>query len=642
MKRSISVILISMMLVMSVADTTYAATSRSGTKTATGLLNDVKYTNDSKGEIIDITVKNYVDYSIMSLTNPGRIVIDIFNAAAPGKQQLITAGGKIVKSVRYAQFDTYTARVVLDINSETEFGVDKTESGLRIYIGEMPDQSAKEAVSGANTGTGTDTGKDAGTSAGTGTGTGTGAGMATGTDEDISSGTGSGTGTGTGTGSGSDSGTGSGTGTSSGSAASAGSSAAAGKSAAAVAQKLTIHKNFTVQYTPSTTSDEISINISSYSKYTVLRMTGPDRLVIDIPNAKYSGKTGKITANGAMVSAVRYSRYSTTTARVVLDLTCQAQYTVSEKKGKLVIKVEAPKYKNIEYHNNGDRVYLNLDGAVLTSGDEFLKKLYTGKYDITGKKYTVTFPSNQANLGTGEFTINDDYLKSIEIKTDTNKKTTSLVFTAVKKFTYLVFTREETDDTNITLIKPASKSEKIAVIDAGHGGRMPGAIYKDVVEKELNLDIAQKLNTLLLKSKVTTYMMRDDDSHINNYERAYIANELGAKLLLSIHNNAMDDKSYSGTMTLYYPSRSTKSFNGSAFADIIQKKLLGKLGTVNRKTIERPNLVILKATTMPSTIAEIAYITNATDRANLQKESFRQKAAQALSEAVIESLKSVK
>jgi N-acetylmuramoyl-L-alanine amidase len=138
-------------------------------------------------------------------------------------------------------------------------------------------------------------------------------------------------------------------------------------------------------------------------------------------------------------------------------------------------------------------------------------------------------------------------------------------------------------------------------------------------------------------------MIREDDSHVANFERAYIANTLGAKLYLSVHNNAMDDTSYGGTMSLFYPVGSNKSsFNGSIFADIVLKKLIGKLGTTNRKAIERPNLVVLKATKMPSVIAEIAYITNSTDRANLQKETFRQKAAQALAEAVIESLKRVK
>ncbi len=578
MKRIFAAILVVIVFTAS-AGSTFAQPNASGeNRQATGFLNNVAYKIQNSSEIVDMTIVNYTDYSIMRLSNPERIVIDIFNAAAPGKQQYIAAGGTVIKSIRYAQFDTYTARVVLEVNGQAEYGIEATEYGLQLYIGDKPGKNEEtEEISEIPDE------KDIPE------------------DGDVPAGT------------------------------------------AAAAQKLSVNKNFNIEYTPKENSEEVAILLSSYSKYTILRMTGHDRLVIDIPNTKDTGKQQQIVTGGVLVKSVRYSQYTTSLSRVVLDLNNQSKYTVKESKGKLLLILEKPDYKNMLYHNNGDRVYVTLPGAKLTSGDEFLKKMYTEKQDDQGKRYVITFPAAQADLGEGKLEINDSYLKSIEIKTDAAAGTTSITFLAAKKFSYMVFTRTNPKDTAITLLSPAAKSDKLVVIDPGHGGQMPGAIYKGLYEKELNLDIAIRLNRLLEKKKVKTYMLREDDSDIANYERAYIANKLNASLYLSIHNNAMDDSTFGGTMTLYYPQKAgAKGFTGKTFAGIIQSKLLKSLGTTDRKIQERPNLVVLKATAMPSALAEVAFMTNSRDRNNLTSDAFRQKAAQALCDSIIEALSKIK
>ena len=562
MKRIIAAALVSALLA-TICGSAFVGAEAYSIKTA-GRLNGVKYSASGGSETVAISATGYSDYSIMKLSNPGRIVIDIFNAIAPGKQQHVQAGGGIVKSIRYAQFEPYTARVVLEVDGEQEYGVSKTEDGLMIYFGGMPES-------------------------------------ATGQEEEPPPPTG----------------------------------------ASAVKKTLSIHKNFNVEYTPGDGKDSVGIVVGSYSKYTVTRLTGPDRLMIDIPNAKYSSADKKVDTNGSQVSSIRYARYNKTTARIVLDLTGQSQYSVSESKGRLQLTLDTPEYRNITYHNNGDRVYFILKGAKLTEGEEVLKKLYSEEYDKTGFKYTVSFPSERADTGSGVFKVNDGYLKTLEMEEKPEAGKTSFTFTSPVKLTYLIFTRGNLNETSITLMKPAAAKEKLVVIDAGHGGSAPGAIYKDVVEKELNLDIAQRLNGLLEKKGVKTYMIRGDDSYVANYERAYIANKLGASLFISVHNNSLDDPGFSGTMTLFYPSGGSGSFNGKSFAGIIHQKLLSALKTVDRKIIERPNLVVLKATAMPSALAEIAFMTNSKDRANLETASFRQKAAQALCDAVVKALPQV-
>jgi len=459
MKKIFTVFLCIILLILSASgNCTYAAGAVSRGK-ASGTLKEVRFFQGENGEMVEITAVNYTDYNVMELTSPKRIVIDIFNLVAPGKQQIIETGGEKIKRIRYAQFDTYTARVVLEVNVDEDYGIEKTDKGLLVYFGEKPLMEDIEDESGE------------------------------------------------------------------------------------------------------TPADE-----------------------------EEAGETEGI--------------------------------------------------KNIEYRKSGDRYYFILRGAVLTKGDKCLEELYTGEYDKTGKKYTITFPAGDADLGSGIMKINDNYVKSLEVKNNKDG-TISLIFTASGKNTYFVFTRDNSQITSITVLKPAADSKKLVVIDAGHGDSATGAIYKNLKEKDLNLDIAKRLNTLLKKKGVNTYMLRDDDSYIANYERAYIANNMNAKLYLSIHNNATENKNIRGTMTLYYPSVN-KGFTGKDLAAIVQKHLVNKLKTVDRKTISRPDLIVLRETNMPAALAEIAYLTNSTDRANLQKESFRQNAAQALCDSIIEALKKIK
>ncbi|MCR4434905.1 MAG: N-acetylmuramoyl-L-alanine amidase family protein [Clostridiales bacterium] len=398
-----------------------------------------------------------------------------------------------------------------------------------------------------------------------------------------------------------------------------------------------------VQFSSSGEKDLVTLSMDSYKGSNVLRLTKPDRIVIDIPGTQAPDKETKIETKGNFVNAVRYARYNGNNARVVLDLNGQAQYQVEEKADQLVISVEKPTYENIVYDNSSDRVFFSLKGVKLTEGDEDMKKLYTGKFDEKGTKYTITFPSTQGEIGTGVFKINDSLLDTVEIEKDEKAGTTRMVFNAKDKFFYEIITRPQTNDTAICILKPASRKDKLVVIDAGHGGVEPGAIYGGIYEKDLNLDIALRLNALLKGKNIKTYMIRSDDIYVGLYERAYIANDLNAALFLSIHNNALDNPDYGGTMTLFNPvTPQNNSLTNNRFAQIIQENLVGKLKTTNRKLSERPKLVVLKATKMTASLAEVAFMTNKKDMGNLKTDSFRQNAAAALCNAIEQALREIK
>lgn len=177
----------------------------------------------------------------------------------------------------------------------------------------------------------------------------------------------------------------------------------------------------------------------------------------------------------------------------------------------------------------------------------------------------------------------------------------------------------------------------VVVIDPGHGGSDPGAIYSGQSEKNINLNIALRLRALLQQEKIDVYMTRTNDSYVDLYDRSALANRLNADLLVSIHNNAVEDPSVAGTMTLYYPD-DKPGFNNKRFAEIIQKALVSKLGTKNRGIIQRPKLAVLRTSQVPAVLVEVAFMTNDQDMQNLKDGAFLQKSAEAIRDGVIQAL----
>lgn len=182
-----------------------------------------------------------------------------------------------------------------------------------------------------------------------------------------------------------------------------------------------------------------------------------------------------------------------------------------------------------------------------------------------------------------------------------------------------------------TLFTPIDK--KIIVLDAGHGGKDPGAIFSELYEKTLNLDIAKRVQALLKEDKrFEVYMTRETDVFVELIDRAKFANEKNADLFVSIHNNSMPS-GFSGTMLLYNSSkRAENKMIADVFQDIVQKaSRLKGIGVRSRE-----DLIVLKNINVPGVLVEVACMSNSKDRRALRKDSFKQDIAEAIYESIIE------
>ncbi|PKM76977.1 MAG: hypothetical protein CVU90_09585 [Firmicutes bacterium HGW-Firmicutes-15] len=203
-------------------------------------------------------------------------------------------------------------------------------------------------------------------------------------------------------------------------------------------------------------------------------------------------------------------------------------------------------------------------------------------------------------------------------------------------------------DTINSITQKHKYKEKLVVIDPGHGGDDPGAIYPhttdpkliEVKEKDFDLNISLKLYDMLKNSGIRVEMTRQDDRTLKQEDRGEFANGLNASLFVSIHNNSYKVSSNNGTSTYFNPSINAASYGitGKRAAQLLQKELVKELGTIDVGVKELTPKMKYSNTKMPIVLAEVAYISNDWDRQNLSTEKFRMKAAQGLYDGIIKIL----
>lgn len=170
------------------------------------------------------------------------------------------------------------------------------------------------------------------------------------------------------------------------------------------------------------------------------------------------------------------------------------------------------------------------------------------------------------------------------------------------------------------------------VIDAGHGGQNPGAVYEGRQEKDDVLRLALAVGNILEDSGVDVAYTRTEDVFDTPLEKAQIANREGGDFLISIHRNASPEANqYSGVETLVYDNSGKKV----ELAENINREL-EEAGFRNLGVKERPGLVILRRSQLPAVLVEAGFIN--TDADNELFDSNFQGIAQAIANGVLETL----
>ena len=147
------------------------------------------------------------------------------------------------------------------------------------------------------------------------------------------------------------------------------------------------------------------------------------------------------------------------------------------------------------------------------------------------------------------------------------------------------------------------------IIDAGHGGQEPGAVYEGRQEKEDALQLAFDVGNALERRGISVSYTRVSDVYDSPYEKAAMANASDADIFLSIHRNAMPAPGIaSGVENLVYEDSGTAGALGRNIGEA-----LAEAGWTDLGVKERPGLVVLRNTKIPAVLVEVGFINNEKD-----------------------------
>ncbi len=260
------------------------------------------------------------------------------------------------------------------------------------------------------------------------------------------------------------------------------------------------------------------------------------------------------------------------------------------------------------------------------------------------------------------FSIVNNLSNTVSITLNTNEINFSKL-TEVSKKTIKVDLRSEKEKWEF----------KTIVIDAGHGGKDPGAVgYRGTKEKDIALDVAKRLEKKLAKNmKVKIVMTRDEDIFLRLSERTKIANESNGSLFISIHTNAAEDRRASGFETFLIGQNKNEAavrvaarenavleLEGSTgkkltdedlikatiaqsafaskseqFASLVQKEIKKRVQSKDRG-VKQAGFYVLMGASMPNVLVELGFISNPSEEKKLRSPQYRDQLATAIYRAV--------
>ncbi len=399
----------------------------------------------------------------------------------------------------------------------------------------------------------------------------------------------------------------------------------------------------------------VAIQVSAEFKYKSDRLHNPERLFFDIQGARPSvvtrgGQT--IPVGDGKVKQIRIAQPQAGVTRVVLDLEDELEFTASQL-------------------SNPERLIVELRAKD--------KAAAPAKASVSGSKIIDQGSGEPADSGALATEVKPEAPVAKPVAKVVAKPDPPVVTAPVAKVVSAPAPAPEpppapakrNSDGSRSLTRALGLKLERVVLDPGHGGKDVGTHGPSgVYEKDVVLDISQRLAALLQERMgAEVFLTRTDDTFIPLEERTQIANDHKADLFLSIHANSSPVKSVTGVETYYLNFTTSKTAldvaareNATAQSSVFDlKQVLEKIAlkdkidesrefagslqtalyTISKQTrpakdrgVKKAPFVVLIGAQMPSVLAEIGFLTNASDETLMKKPEHRQKIAEALYKGV--------
>jgi len=431
----------------------------------------------------------------------------------------------------------------------------------------------------------------------------------------------------------------------------------------------------------------IVIEVDGEAKFESVRLSNPDRIVVDLQNAHLSSDLGGKTfpVENGFLRQIRVAQFSASVARVVLDVERIEAYSIFSLPNpfRLVIDVQgvaptqvARTVKPAPPASTGGRKPDKVHPSGTTNPAPSAPVVAAAKappptppqVKTESKPFTPPAYKEEASASVSPLPASEP-----------GKKSKEETATATTDVTPAIQPAAPTESGSRTLTRALGLKIGRIVIDPGHGGHDTGTLGPTgLEEKEVVLDVGLKLKKLLEHNTgCEVVMTRSDDTFIPLEERTAIANEKSADLFISIHANASRDKSARGIETYYLNFTSNpdalevaarenassqeavhelqdlikkiamteKIEESQDFARQVQREVYIRVtkvsGAQRDRGIKKAPFVVLIGANMPSVLAEISFLTNPRDERLLKRSDYREKIAYALYEGILGYVKNL-
>lgn len=414
-------------------------------------------------------------------------------------------------------------------------------------------------------------------------------------------------------------------------------------------------KYFINQYIPKNNGLLVS-GVGQLTSSKIFYLSSPKRAVIDLPNTYLEkiirNREIQLCPNGACRDTAKIGQFDYNTARIVIT------------------SDDAEKYMPVYSKDSQSLFLINADllnHTALEKNISDLKKVYTKKIDSQTGELILSFTSpvvqsimrtdNTLNLYLFNVksyneqdlikTLSGSQFKQLSMsllpqtgirasmhvsKKDIVKVEQSVDGKAIK----LIISRDTGDDDK-QIEKPIrknnAKNKNKVVIDPGHGGSDYGAIREGINEKDITLDIAQRVSNILQKQGIKAVLTRDDDTFVSLEDRVDFSEAEEPEIFVSVHVNSAVSTDPNGIETHWYHDYS------KPLAEIIHKHFIKEISESKDRGLFKSKFYVINHTTCPAVLCEIGFLSNVEERNAMITESRKQKTAKAIAEGIIEYLK---
>lgn len=407
-----------------------------------------------------------------------------------------------------------------------------------------------------------------------------------------------------------------------------------------------------VVYSP--TNEVTKIKIDGNYEFEEVKLNDSKKFAIDIKGARLEtdGPTEIEPKNNNIVK-IRFAQNKDDVVRIVFDLNEKANANVKERSDYLQVYFDEIKVKNVVYEAFDKYATLTLKNVK--------KSVFSSTESTRYNRLTLSFSSSRFKTESESIESDDKFVKDIEVKAS------KIVINFAGETIYDM--KQVGNDVVITISydKNNEKKKFVILLDAGHGGKDPGACYGSTEAERHLPENQEKTYTLTVMLKIKELLEDEDDIEIRTSRTTdvfidrqgridYVLNNEDADMLVSIHINSAATKAYSGTMVLYYNKPGEQKDYGitsKELASLIKNNIVEDTGLIDKGVVNRKDIWILEqnsagqiseaageerpVTNLPAVLCELCFISNDNDHERLMDEDFQDAAANAIYKGILEA-----